>query len=509
MKPTESIPSFESLGLTPEICKIVRELGYEAPTPVQAKSIPVIIAGHDMIGQAQTGTGKTAAFALPLLTTLQPGRSATQILVLTPTRELAIQVAEAFKSYARQLKGFNVLPIYGGQSIGTQLRQLERRPQVIVGTPGRVMDHLRRGSLQLKSLTALVLDEADEMLSMGFLEDIQWIIEQAPKEKQTILFSATMAKGIRAIAQKYLNNPQEVVVQQTAATTQLISQSFWNVNGLHKLDALTRILEVSEVDGVLIFMRTKTATLELAEKLEARGYSAGALNGDMNQAARDRTVQSFKQGRLDVLVATDVAARGLDIDRVSHVINYDVPFDLETYTHRIGRTGRAGRAGTAILFISSREMGLLRVMERGTGKKIPPFQMPTREDLAKKRLDRFVTKIEEALKRPELSLQESLLASVAERLAVPVETVAVALCALLHDESPVLGDTLIEKMEVSSRDDHQGAPRHARGGDRRSGGGRPRHGSKPRHFEKRDDSRRRDAAPGKRKKSKPRPEARQ
>ena len=313
--------TFADLGLQPELCEIIKSLGYEVPTPIQVKSIPLLLAGRDMIGQAQTGTGKTAAFALPLISTIKPGLSTPQVLVLTPTRELAIQVAEAFKSYAKHIKGFQVLPIYGGQSIMPQLKQLARKPQVIVGTPGRVMDHLRRKSLSLAGVSAVILDEADEMLSMGFLEDIQWIIEHAPTEKQTVLFSATMPKAIKTVAERYLRNPEHVVIAQVTSSASLINQSHWLVSGLHKLDALTRILEVSDTDGTLIFVRTKTATVELGEKLEARGYAAAALSGDLSQDARERTVAKLKNGSLDILVATDVAARGLDVERLNHVIN--------------------------------------------------------------------------------------------------------------------------------------------------------------------------------------------
>lgn len=457
-EPIELAPSFASLGLPQELCTVVQGLGYEMPTPVQSRSIPILLSGRDFIGQAQTGTGKTAAFALPLLGRIDFATPGTQILVLTPTRELAIQVSEAFKSYSRGVKNFKVVPIYGGQSMLTQFHQLDRKPQVIVGTPGRIMDHLRRKTLSLSSLSALVIDEADEMLSMGFIEDIQWIMEQTPAEKQIALFSATMPPAIRAIAQKYLKNPLEVVIEQTVSTSDLISQWHWTATGPHKLDALVRILEVDEVDGVLIFMRTKTATIELAEQLEAHGHSAGALNGDMSQEARERTVERFKRGKLDVLVATDVAARGLDIDRISHVINYDIPFDIQTYTHRIGRTGRAGRTGTAISFITPREGGLLRSIERGAGKKIPPYKMPTKEDLANRRIDRFVAKVETALKHSKLKSFGTVLETVVEKTKVPMERVASALCVLLSNESPLFvegPDLVVENHREAERSNEE------------------------------------------------------
>ena len=358
------------------------------------------------------------------------------MLVLTPTRELAIQVAEAFKTYARHHEAFHVLPIYGGQSIGIQLRQLQRRPQVIVGTPGRVMDHLRRETLSLSSLKALVIDEADEMLSMGFVEDMEWIITHTPEEKQTALFSATMPRGVRRIAQSYLRNPEEIVIKQVASEAALITQSCWFVNGIHKLDALTRILELNEFDAMLIFVRTKTSTVELVEKLEARGYAAGALNGDMTQEARERTVERLRAGRLDIVVATDVAARGLDVERISHVLNYDLPFDAEVYTHRIGRTGRAGRTGTAIAFVADREQGLLRSIERGTGKRLEKFAMPTREDINRRHEELFKAKVADALVKTDLSEYQELIESMARENETSEKNIAAVLCSMLRKKVP-------------------------------------------------------------------------
>jgi ATP-dependent RNA helicase DeaD len=473
MKTETPQSTFADLGLQPELCEIIKSLGYEAPTPIQVKSIPLLLAGRDMIGQAQTGTGKTAAFALPLISTIKPGLSTPQVLVLTPTRELAIQVAEAFKSYAKHIKGFQVLPIYGGQSIMPQLKQLARKPQVIVGTPGRVMDHLRRKSLSLAGISAVILDEADEMLSMGFLEDIQWIIEHAPTEKQTVLFSATMPKAIKTVAERYLRNPEHVVIGQVTSSASLINQSHWLVSGLHKLDALTRILEVSDTDGTLIFVRTKTATVELAEKLEARGYAAAALSGDLSQDARERTVAKLKNGSLDILVATDVAARGLDVERLNHVINYDIPFDGETYTHRIGRTGRAGRTGTAVLFVSPRERGLLRSIERTIGKPIPPFKLPTREDLATRRASKLLAKIEAALQDPQLGKYAQVIEKFVDQTGRDPLTIASALCSLVHQESPVLVDEKHQDIPVVDE-----APRRddGRRRDGRRSEGRPHRG---------------------------------
>lgn len=472
-----SLPSFAELGISADLCLLVKGLGYELPTPIQIKSIPTILAGKDLIGQAQTGTGKTAAFALPLLSRIDFALDEPQVLVLTPTRELAIQVAEAFKTYARDHESFHVLPIYGGQSIGIQLRQLKRNPQVIVGTPGRIMDHLKRGTLSLGALRALVIDEADEMLSMGFLEDMEWIISNTPAEKQTTLFSATMPRDIRRIAQQYLRNPQEIVIRQAAAQAALIHQTQWLVNGLHKLDALTRVLELNEFDAMLVFVRTKTATLELAEKLEARGYSVGPLNGDMTQEARERTIERLKQGRLDIVVATDVAARGLDVERISHVINYDIPFDAETYTHRIGRTGRAGRNGTAILFVSDRERGLLRSIERGTNQRLEPFKMPTREDINRRRNELFKATISAALSEAnepgQLSAHLELVQSLAAEHQTSEANIAAVICSMLQKKlSPAPVEN--EKRMAPNKAEDRGRPGGRRDSDPRGGFNRGR-----------------------------------
>ena len=350
-----SLPSFHDLALSEPVLKAVESAGYETPSPIQAEIIPFMLDGRDVLGQAQTGTGKTAAFALPILSRLNLQQKDPQVLVLAPTRELAIQVAEAFHGYASHLKGFHVLPIYGGQDYSTQLRQLRRGAHVVVGTPGRVMDHMRKGTLKLNQLSTLVLDEADEMLRMGFIDDVEWILDQIPEKRQIALFSATMPTVIRKIAQKYLHNPEQITIKVKTQTAENIRQRYWLVSGTHKLDALTRILEAEEFDGMIIFVRTKTATIELAEKLEARGHSAAAINGDMSQQLRERSINNLKNGKLDILVATDVAARGLDVERITHVVNYDIPYDTESYIHRIGRTGRAGRTGDAILFVSPRE----------------------------------------------------------------------------------------------------------------------------------------------------------
>ncbi|HMA12338.1 MAG TPA: DEAD/DEAH box helicase, partial [Steroidobacteraceae bacterium] len=372
MPDTNAVP-FSELGLSEAVVRAVKGVGYESASPIQAATIPAMLEGADILGQAQTGTGKTAAFALPILSRLNLKDRVPQALVLVPTRELAIQVAEAFQKYAAGQHAFHVLPIYGGQSYVPQFSALKRGPQVIVGTPGRVMDHLERGTLQLDAIRTVVLDEADEMLAMGFADAMEAILSQTPQEKQVALFSATMAPNIRRIAQTHLRNPREVVIKGKSGTAANIRQSYWMVSGLHKLDALTRIVEAAEFDAMLVFVRTKQSTVDLAERLQARGFAAVALNGDIPQAMREKTVAQLKAGKIDILVATDVAARGLDVERITHVVNYDVPYDTESYVHRIGRTGRAGRSGEAILFIAPRERNLLRLIERATRQTIEPL----------------------------------------------------------------------------------------------------------------------------------------
>jgi ATP-dependent RNA helicase DeaD len=391
-----------------------------------------------MLGQAQTGTGKTAAFALPMLSRIEVRPGPPQGIVLVPTRELAIQVAEAFQRYASKIKGFHVLPIYGGQSYGPQLASLKRGAQVVVGTPGRVMDHLKRGTLDLGGVTCLVLDEADEMLQMGFVADIEWILEQTPPNRQVALFSATLPGPIRRIAQQHLHDPVEVSIKSKTSTATNIRQRYWVVSGVHKLDALTRILEAEPFDGMLIFARTKVATVELAERLEARGFAAAALNGDMQQKERERTVARFKGGQLDILVATDVAARGLDVERISHVVNYDVPYDTESYVHRIGRTGRAGRSGEAILFITPRERNMLRAIERATRSPLEPMELPTHADVNEQRVARFRLRIMEAIAAGHAEPFISLIEEFEREQDVPAVEIAAALASLLQGGSPLL-----------------------------------------------------------------------
>ena len=422
--------SFRDLLLPAPLLSALEEVGYETPSPIQAQTIPHLLQGRDLLGHAPTGTGKTAAFALPLLARLDTRRKQVQVMVLTPTRELVIQVAEAFQRYARHLEGFHVLPIYGGQDYGIQLRQLKRGAQVVVGTPGRVMDHMRKGTLRLGELQALVLDEADEMLRMGFIDDVEWILDQTPKGRQIALFSATMPKQIQQIARRHLEQPREISIKARTATAETIRQRYWLVSGLHKLDALTRILEVEPFDGLLLFVRTKTATLELAQRLEARGYAAAALNGDMPQKQREQMVERLKQGSLDVLVATDVAARGLDVERISHVINYDIPYDTEAYIHRIGRTGRAGRQGDAILFVAPRERRMLAAIERATRQKIEPLELPSTETVNNKRIADFMQRITDTLAAGELGFMQGLLEQYQQEHDVPPLEIAAALAQI-------------------------------------------------------------------------------
>jgi len=430
--------SFNDLALSEPVLKAIENAGYETPAPIQAEIIPFMLEGRDVLGQAQTGTGKTAAFALPILSRIDLKKKDPQVLVLAPTRELAIQVAEAFQGYASECKGFHVLPIYGGQEYGIQLKQLRRGAHVIVGTPGRVMDHMRKGTLKLNQLNTLVLDEADEMLRMGFIDDVEWVPEQLPQKKQIALFSATMPSVIRKIAQKYLHNPEQVTIKVKTATADNIRQRYWLVSGVHKLDALTRILEAEDFDGMIIFVRTKTATIELAEKLEARGHSTSAINGDMSQQLRERAINHLKQGKLDILIATDVAARGLDVDRITHVVNYDIPYDTESYIHRIGRTGRAGRSGDAILFVSPRERRLLSNIERATKTKVEQMQLPSTEYINNARISRFKQRITDTLAADELSFFTQLVEQYQSEHDVPAVDIAAALAKMSQGSTPLL-----------------------------------------------------------------------
>lgn len=467
------ITLFSELHLSDAILKALHDVGYESPSPIQAATIPLLLANRDVLGQAQTGTGKTAAFALPILSRLDLKQTAPQALVLAPTRELAIQVAEAFQTYARHIPGFHVLPIYGGQSYGPQLSALRRGVHVVVGTPGRVIDHLDKGSLDLSKLKTLVLDEADEMLRMGFIDDVERILQETPASRQTTLFSATMPAPIKRIAQTYLNKPAEITVAAKTGTADNIRQRYWLVSGMHKLDALTRILEAETFDGMIIFARTKLGTEELAAKLDARGFSVAAINGDINQQQRERTIQQLKDGKIDILVATDVAARGLDVERISHVINYDVPHDPESYTHRIGRTGRAGRSGEAILFITPREKNLLKAIERATRQPVSPLELPTIQAVNNVRIARFKDQITATLAQDGLEQFSSLIEDYEREYNVPAIEIAAALAKMARGDEPLLLD---KKSRETKTDDswRNEAPRDAgRRSDRNERSDRP------------------------------------
>ncbi|ABV85894.1 DEAD/DEAH box helicase [Shewanella pealeana] len=475
--------TFRELGLTESLVRALDDLGYEKPTPIQAASIEPLMANKDILGQAQTGTGKTGAFALPLLNSIDPNTNAPQILVLAPTRELAVQVAEAFASYAKYMKGLHVLPIYGGQSMQQQLNALRRGPQIIVGTPGRVMDHMRRGTLKLDTLKAMVLDEADEMLKMGFIDDIEWILEHTPKTRQLALFSATMPEQIKRVANKYLDNPVHVKIAATTSTVETIEQRFVQVSQHNKLEALVRVLEVEKTEGIIIFVRTRNSCVELAEKLEARGYASSPLHGDMNQQARERAIEQLKRGQLDIIIATDVAARGLDVERIGHVVNYDIPYDTEAYVHRIGRTGRAGRTGMAILFVTHREMRMLRTIERATNSRIAPMDVPSPETVTERRLSRLGEQVAEIISQ-DLEFMKGAVATLCQQLEVDTDILAAALLKQVQKDRPLQLHTMNERQR-DSRDDRNSRDRDDRGSRDRNDRGprdrsdRPRRESRP------------------------------
>ncbi len=460
--------TFKDLALSAPVLKGLAEVGYEIPTPIQEQTIPLVLEGRDVLGQAQTGTGKTAAFALPLLSRIDLARREVQVLVLTPTRELAIQVAEAFQRYAAYIKGFHVLPIYGGQAYDGQLRSLKRGVHVVVGTPGRVMDHMRRKTLRLNKLSCLVLDEADEMLRMGFIDDVEWILQQTPAERQTALFSATMPEPIRRIAGRYLRQPEHIAIKERTTAADTIRQRYWMVSGKdHKLAALTRILEAEPFDGVLVFVRTRTMTTELAEKLEARGYVSAGLSGDMAQRRREQTVEQLKKGKLDILVATDVAARGLDINRISHVINFDIPYDVEGYVHRIGRTGRAGRSGEAILFVAPRERRLLYSIERATRQKIALMELPSTEVINDQRIARFKQTITDVLATEDLGVFRTIIEQYQQEHNVAALDVASALAKMVQGDDPLLLAAEVDHGRQSERPRGRDGERRGRNEDQR------------------------------------------
>ncbi|OTA20872.1 cold-shock DEAD-box protein A [Xenorhabdus beddingii] len=455
---TETEISFADLGLSAPILSALGDLGYEKPSPIQQQCIPHLLNGSDVLGMAQTGSGKTAAFSLPLLNNIDAELKAPQILVLAPTRELAVQVAEACSDFSKHMRNVNVVALYGGQRYDVQLRALRQGPQVVVGTPGRLLDHLKRGTLDLSNLKGLVLDEADEMLRMGFIEDVENIMSQIPAEHQTALFSATMPEAIRRITRRFMNNPQEVRIQSSVTNRPDISQSYWSVYGVRKNEALVRFLEAEDFDAAIIFVRTKNATLEVAETLERNGYNSAALNGDMNQSLREQTLERLKDGRLDILIATDVAARGLDVERISLVVNYDIPMDAESYVHRIGRTGRAGRAGRALLFVENRERRLLRNVERTMKLAIPEVELPNAELLSQRRLEKFAANVQQQLESSDLDQYRSLLSKLGTGDELDMETLASALLKMAQGERPLIlppDPVRRPRREFNDRDDRR------------------------------------------------------
>jgi ATP-dependent RNA helicase DeaD len=475
----DASPTFADLGMDERVLRALTDVGYESPSPIQAATIPALLAGRHVVGLAQTGTGKTAAFAVPILSRLDLRQKSPQALVLAPTRELALQVSEAFERYAAHLPGVHVLPIYGGQGYGVQLSALRRGVHVVVGTPGRVMDHLDKGTLDLTELRFLVLDEADEMLKMGFAEDVETILASTPADKHVALFSATMPAPIRRIAKKYLTDAAEITVRNKTTTSANTVQRYLTVAHPQKLDALTRILEVESFEGMIVFVRTKQVTEQLAERLRARGFSAAAINGDIVQAQRERTINSLREGKLDILVATDVAARGLDVERVSHVVNYDIPTDTESYVHRVGRTGRAGRAGDAISFVTPRERHLLKAIERATRQPLTQMRLPTVDDVNETRVARFRDAITEALGSDQVGFYRDLVADYEQEHDVPATDIAAALAVLTQDDRPLLMEPEREPAPVrafdSSREPRRGPWDHEKGRRRdREDGERPR-----------------------------------
>jgi ATP-dependent RNA helicase DeaD len=462
-----SAPRFDEMNLCPAVFNALQTIGYDHPTPIQTMTIPHMMKNKDILGQARTGTGKTAAFALPLLSQIDLDSRRPQVLVLTPTRELAIQVAESFQTYGAQMKGLNVLAVYGGQSYGVQLNQIRRGVHVVVGTPGRLMDHMRRKTISFADLSSVVLDEADEMLHMGFIDDIEWILNKTPNSVRTALFSATMPTPIRKMAGKYLTDPEQIIVQPDTDVASTISQTCWLIKGARKKEALARILEAADFDGVIVFTKTKKNTVDVANSLEKKGFRAEALNGDMAQAARERTVNRLKNSHIDILVATDVAARGLDVDRISHVINYDMPSKTEQYIHRIGRTGRAGRAGEAILFVGRNERWMLRHIERVTRQKVTQIELPTNSDINQKRIADFKNRVIQTAESQNLDFFSGMVESIAQEKNIPVVQVAAALACLSHGKRSFLlpestrnGSARITMPRSRSSEQKKPAPKH-------------------------------------------------
>ena len=445
----EDTNPFEEMGLSPDVLEAINKSGYKIPSEIQAATIPIVLANLDLIGQAETGSGKTAAFALPLLSKIDLDAKRPQILVLAPTRELALQVAASFDKYAARIKGFRSVCIYGGQSYEAQIRSLQRGVQVVVGTPGRVMDHIRRQTLDLGALTTFVLDEADEMLRMGFVDDIEWILEHIPRERQTVMFSATMPDDIRRIARQHLRNPKHITIQSKTATADSISQQLMFVHPRDKAETLDRLLQTEERDGVLVFTKTRTTTIVVSEFLTQRGYRVAPLNGDMQQSQRERTVNQLKSGRIDVVVATDVAARGLDVERISHVVNYDFPHDTEAYVHRIGRTGRAGRDGNAILFVEPKEKGKLSRLQRATNQRIDQLREKSLDEINDIRVEKFLLKVTEAAKHPDVAMFTKILARHQKENETPIEEIAAALAVVAQGNTPLIMKELKLRPSVS------------------------------------------------------------
>ncbi|AOW92023.1 ATP-dependent RNA helicase [Rhodococcus sp. WMMA185] len=466
-------PNFADLDIDDRVLKALSDVGYESPSPIQAATIPPLLEGNDVVGLAQTGTGKTAAFAVPILSRIDLAQKSPQALVLAPTRELALQVAEAFGKYSAHIPGVHILPIYGGQSYGVQLSGLRRGAHIVVGTPGRVIDHLEKGTLDLTKLSYLVLDEADEMLKMGFQEDVERILSDTPEHKQVALFSATMPGAIRKISKQYLHDPVEITVKSKTSTASNISQRYVQVAHQRKLDALTRVLEVEDFEAMIIFVRTKQATEDLAERLRSRGFSAAAINGDIVQAQRERTIGQLKSGVIDILVATDVAARGLDVDRISHVVNYDIPHDTESYVHRIGRTGRAGRAGQALLFVAPRERHLLRAIEKATRQPLAEMQLPSVDDVNAQRVAKFGDSITESLTSDNLALFRKMIEDYEQEHDVPLADIAAALAVQSRDGEAFLmapEPPPPPRRERPQRRFDDGPPARSRGAEGRSHG---------------------------------------
>ena len=455
--------SFDEMGLAEPILQAVRKAGYETPSPIQECSIPPILEGRDLLGVAQTGTGKTAAFSLPLLSRLDESVRGAQILVLAPTRELALQVAEAMEGFAENLSQLRVVAVYGGTGYGEQIKEFKRGAQIVVGTPGRIMDHIEKGYLKLHHLQAVVLDEADEMLSMGFIDDIKWILEHTPSERQTALFSATMPKPIQRLAEQHMQDPVKITIKVKAENSPNIRQHYIKVRQHEKRDMLLKLLDIEKFDAMLIFARTKNATMEIAEKLQGKGYPAEPLNGDMPQNLREKTVDRLKRGKINVLVATDVAARGLDVDRITHVLNYDAPFDLESYTHRIGRTGRAGREGDAILFVTNKEMRMLKAIERTLKVPCEQYIFPTLEEMNERREEEFFNRIEEGMKG-ELGDYRKALQRLVEETSKDTLDIAAALAFLAAGKKPLFYDSMPKiELKRSRKEDRRDRGRGDRG----------------------------------------------